>query len=396
MTTPGTPGSPTALRDANRRRVLRAVREAGGLTQAEIARGTGLSPATVSNVVSALVAQGILEKSPTTSQGRRATRVSLSRSAGAVIGVDFGHSHLRVAVTDLTQQILAETFGDLDVDRDAQAGVDALERSVAEVLAAAGVARDRVLAVGVGMPGPIDVHTGRVGSSSILPGWVGVSVRDVLESRLGMPVHVDNDANLGAIAEVSQGAARGCTDAVYIKVATGVGAGLVIGGRIHRGRSGTAGEIGHTTLDEQGAVCRCGNRGCLETQAGGAAILELLRNSLGPGASLRRVVALALEGDPRCRRVVADAGRHIGMAVANVTNLLNPDRVVVGGQLAAAGELVLHPLRDVVERHAIPSASATLSVVGGELGDRAEMLGAIAFALAEAEPGLARLSVASA
>lgn len=172
-------------------------------------------------------------------------------------------------------------------------------------------------------------------------------------------------------------------DLAYIKVASGVGAGLVIDGRIYRGPGGTAGEIGHITLDESGPVCRCGNRGCLETFTAARYVLDLLRGSHGPDLTLARMVQLGREGDPGCRRVIADVGRHIGMGVASLANLLNPSRVVLGGDLAEAGELVLAPLRESVARYAIPSAARRLSVVSGGLGARAEVLGALALALSE-------------
>lgn len=172
-------------------------------------------------------------------------------------------------------------------------------------------------------------------------------------------------------------------DLAYIKVASGVGAGLVINGKIYRGPGGTAGEIGHITLDEAGPVCRCGNRGCLETFAAARYVLPLLQPGHGTDLTMEGVVRLARDGDPGCRRVIADVGRHIGSGVANLCNLLNPSRVVLGGDLAEAGELVLGPIRESVGRYAIPSAARQLSVLPGALGGRAEVLGALALALSE-------------
>lgn len=166
-------------------------------------------------------------------------------------------------------------------------------------------------------------------------------------------------------------------------MASGVGAGLVINGQIYRGPGGTAGEIGHITLDESGPVCRCGNRGCLETFAAARYVLPLLQGSHGPELTMERVVELAREGDPGCRRVIADVGRHVGSGVASLCNLLNPSRVVLGGSLAEAGELVLAPIRESVGRYAIPSAARQLSVLTGSLGGRAEVLGALALVLSE-------------
>ena len=378
-----TPGSQSSLHRANLERVVRAVRLAGSLTQAEIARSTGLSAATVSNIVRELKDRGTVDVTPTSAGGRRARSVSLSGDAGIVVGVDFGHAHLRVAVGNLAHHVLSEEAEPLDVDASAAQGFDRAERLVKRLVASTGAGPEKVVGVGLGVPGPIDVETGTLGSTAILPGWTGINPREELAGRLGVPVYVDNDANLGALGELVWGSGRGVKDLAYIKVASGVGAGLVINGRIYRGPGGTAGEIGHITLDESGPVCRCGNRGCLETFTAARYVLGLLQASHGADLTMERVVSLARDGDPGCRRVVGDVGRHIGSGVANLCNLLNPSRVVLGGDLADAGELVLGPIRDSVARYAIPSAARRLSVVPGALGGRAEVLGALALVLSE-------------
>ncbi|MCK8676135.1 ROK family transcriptional regulator [Streptomyces lichenis] len=378
-----TPGSQTSLHRANLERVVRAVRMAGSLTQAEIARTTGLSAATVSNIVRELKDGGTVEVTPTSAGGRRARSVSLSGDAGVVIGVDFGHTHLRVAVGNLAHQVLAEEAEPLDVDASSEEGFDRAEALVKRLIQTTGISPDKVVGVGLGVPGPIDVSSGTLGSTSILPGWTGINPSQELGRRLGVPVYVDNDANLGALGELVWGGGRGVRDLAYIKVASGVGAGLVIDGQIYRGPGGTAGEIGHITLDESGPVCRCGNRGCLETFTAARYVLPLLHSSHGTELTMERVVQLAREGDPGCRRVIGDVGRHIGSGVANLCNLLNPSRVVLGGDLAEAGELVLGPIRESVSRYAIPSAARQLSLAPGALGGRAEVLGALALVLSE-------------
>ncbi|MCY0934014.1 ROK family transcriptional regulator [Streptomyces sp. H34-S4] len=378
-----TPGSQSSLHRANLERVVRAVRLAGSLTQAEIARTTGLSAATVSNIVRELKEAGTVEVKDTSAGGRRARSVSLSGDAGIVIGVDFGHTHLRVAVGNLAHQVLAEESEPLDVDASWVDGFDRAESLVGRLVEGIGVSRDKVIGVGLGVPGPIDVESGTLGSTAILPGWAGINPRRELSQRLGVPVYVDNDANLGALGELVWGSGRGVKDLAYIKVASGVGAGLVINGEIYRGPGGTAGEIGHITLDESGPVCRCGNRGCLETFAAARYVLPLLQSSHGAELTMERVVELARDGDPGCRRVITDVGRHIGSGVASLCNLLNPSRVVLGGSLADAGELVLAPIRESVGRYAIPSAARQLSVLTGSLGGRAEVLGALALVLSE-------------
>jgi predicted NBD/HSP70 family sugar kinase len=238
--------------------------------------------------------------------------------------------------------------------------------------------------VGMGLPGPVR-SSGVVGSSAILPGWVGDLPAARMEERLGFPVHVENDANLGALAEYFWGAGGDEPSTLaYIKLSTGIGAGLMVDGRVFRGAGGTAGEIGHTAVDENGDVCRCGNRGCLETYASAPAIVGLLHRSLGTQLEPEEVVQRAQDGDAACRRVLADAGRYVGVAVANLCNLFNPERIVVGGSIGAAGDLLLGPLRESVRLRAIPSASEDVEIVTGELGERAEVLGALALVLQEA------------
>ena len=372
------PGSQTSLREANQRRVIQAVRDAGAPTQADIARSTGLSRATVSNIVRELTAGGLLVVTPTATGGRRARAVSLAPGAGLAVGVDFGHSHLRVAVGNLAREVIAERVIPLDVGASAADGLAAAVRLMDELLATADATRDDVVGIGLGVPGPVDAVSGTIGSSTILPGWAGIHAAEEAARRLGRPVHVDNDANLGALGEMTWGAAQGHADAAYIKISSGVGAGIVVGGRLYHGPGGTAGEIGHLTLDESGPMCRCGNRGCLETYAGGRYLADLLRPAHGDGLTTARIVELALAGDAPCRRAVSDAGRYVGAGVASLCNLLNPTRVVVGGDLGRAGDLLLDPMAEAVGRSAIASAASLLTIVPGVLGDRAEVRGALA------------------
>src|SRR5829696_6325822 len=334
-------GSLASLRRLNRQRVIDALRRHGTISRAEIARRTGLSRSTVSSLVADLQADGLLTEraEPGAAHGEQGGRppilLSFEASAGVALGI------------------------------------------VEELLAEAGVDRSRVIGAGLGLPGPVDQIDGVVGSSAILPGWVGVAAEEELRRRLDVPVSVDNDANLGALGELVYGAGRGATDMVYIKITSGIGAGLILDGRLYRGWGGMAGELGHVLVTSEGEVCRCGNRGCLETAASTTALLELLRRSHGD-ISVAEMVALALDGDLRCRRVIADAGRVVGIAAAGLLNVLNPQRLILGGDLAPTGDLLLDEVREALRRTALPSATDQATVVAGELGDRAEVLGALA------------------
>jgi predicted NBD/HSP70 family sugar kinase len=267
---------------------------------------------------------------------------------------------------------------------------------VGEVLAAAGVERKSVIAAGIGIPGPVDRSRGTAGSATILPGWTGVRIATEMHQRLGMQVEIENDANLGALAEMTWGAGKECSNFAYIKAATGIGAGIVVDGHLLRGASGTAGEIGHTTLDESGALCYCGNRGCLETVASGPAIIALVSSGHPELLTLGQVLELAANGDARCRRAISDAGREIGVAVAGLCNLINPERVIVGGLLSRAGGLLLQPIRESIRRHAVYAAAERVEVVAAVFVERAELLGSVALALQASGQRLARANGAGA
>jgi glucokinase-like ROK family protein len=381
-------GSLRSLRELNSRRVIDVLRERGTASRAEIARATGLSRSTVSSIVGDLLEDDLIEEGAEGTGvahgdqgGRPPVLLSLRSSAGLALGVDFGHTHLRVALSDLSHEVVAESWQELDVDHSADEGLDAAERLVAQVLKEGNGDRDRVLGVGMGLPGPINQTARTVGSTAILPGWVGVDAAAELSRRLELPVQVENDANLGALAEFVWGSGQGHSELVYIKLSSGVGAGLLLGGRLYQGAGGTAGEIGHTVVQEGGAICRCGNRGCLETVASARAIAGMLSESRGEEVSAKRLLELSANGDSAAARLIEEAGREIGIAVANLCNLINPDRVIVGGDLSGAGELITEPILESIRRFAIRSAADQVTVVPGVLGERAELLGALALVL---------------
>ena len=374
-------GSLESLRRANQLRVVDALRREGSASRADLMRITGLSRTTITSLLATLLERGMVIESEVEAQrqgrGRPPALLRLAPKAGAVLGVDFGHRHLRVAVADLSSTVLAERRADVDVDTAAELALDLATRMVTEVLEEAGLTIDRVVAAGMGLPGPIDRRTGRVRSSVILPAWSGLDAAEQLARRLGVPVDVDNDANLGALAEFTFGAARGLDDVIYVKVSSGIGAGIILGGRLHRGVTGNAGEIGHVEVRADGVVCRCGNRGCLETVASGSALLGVLRPVHGDALTLAGMLELAAAGDPGTLRVINDAGRAIGHALGDLCNSLNPGAIVVGGDLSAAGAPLLDGIREAVDRHAQPGAAEAVTVMRSVLGERAEVLGAL-------------------
>lgn len=369
---PRAPGSPSSLRTANRRRVLDLLRGPHPFTQAELARLSGLAPATVSNIVRDLGSVGLVEVLP--GSGRRGSAVRLAATAGYVVGIDFGHTHVSVALGDLLGNPLREERRTLSGDlphRQALGTADELLRA----MLAEEPARPVHHAV-LGLPAPITEDA--VGSPAIFPGWEGVDARAAATEALGVPVTIENDANLGAFAEHRNGAARDHDSCVYVKISSGVGAGVVLQGEIFRGASGFAGEIGHLTLDEQGPMCRCGSRGCLEAYASIGAILGLMAGQQ-PDASLDEIIAAAGDGSFAARRTFEDAGLHLGWGLASIVNLLNPHVLIIGGDLARAGDLLLGPARVGLRRHTLDAVSAT-PVLASEHGSRASLLGALLLA----------------
>ncbi|MGY1736792.1 MULTISPECIES: ROK family protein [unclassified Geodermatophilus] len=376
------------------RRLVEALRMSGPSTRAQLVERTGLSRATVSGYVADLVDRGLVapgdDAGAVETGGRPARLVHLTRRAGVVVGVDIGRTHVRVAVADLSHEIVGEETTTLPVaDLDSDAVLDTVAGQVRAELRRAGACTEDVVGAVVGLPTPVVGRAasarGTVARSNILPTWSGRTPAPALQERLGVPVIVENDANLGAVAEVRWGAGRGSRATLYLKMATGVGGALVIDGDLLRGVSGTAGEMGHVSLDPAGPLCRCGNRGCLELTAGGTALLRAIRTAAPHHTDLRSLVAGAQEGDQACRRLIADAGASVGFVLGGLVNVLNPDRIVVGGELGTAGDLLVDPLRRALEQSAIPAAAEQLTVVPGSLGARAEVLGALAVALREAD-----------
>jgi predicted NBD/HSP70 family sugar kinase len=316
--------------------------------------------------------------------------MSLVPRAAFAVGVDMGHEHLRVAVCDLSGQVLSDEATAIDVDHAPRESMDLACELVMRTLEKAEVARDEVIGVGMALAAPLDAATGKVFAEGILPSWGGIEPVAEMSSRLGLTVHLENDANLGALGEHVFGAGQDIEDMLYVRLSAGIGLGLVLGGRAYGGASGIAGELGHVRVSRHGPICRCGNRGCLEMIASPSAVARLLSSSRGEEISVARLLELVSGGDRGAIRAVADAGEAIGEAIATAVTLLNPRLVVLGGDLAATGDVVLEPIRAAVARYSIPPAAEDVHVTRGTLGERAEVLGAAALILGQSPQVLAQ------
>jgi predicted NBD/HSP70 family sugar kinase len=371
------PGSAASLRIANQRRVLAVLLGRGNksATQADITRETGLAAGTVSTIVRDLAAAQVV--STVAGSGRRGTTVQLARGAGLVAGVDFGHSHVAVAIAEMSGEVLAEQRRPLSPGHQHTEGLEMARTMLEALLSSLEADHTHLRNIGMGLPAPLSNNI--VMSSAILPGWVGVNARDEASRMLGADVLIENDANLGALAEHRHGHGRGHANVIFVKVSSGVGAGLILDNQLFRGAAGTSGEIGHLTLDDQGPLCRCGSRGCLEAYAATGTALAMMAEQM-PGAGVDAIIEAAQQGNVSALRVFEDAGLHLGWGLATVTNLLNPDVILVGGDMSHAGELLLESARLGLRRHVLAGTSST-PVLVAELGDRASMIGALVLAI---------------
>ena len=360
--------------------LLDALRRAESLTQVELAATTGLTPGTVSAAVAALDAEGLVRVVDTIRSGRRARSVSLATSGGALTGVHCYRDAVRVVVDPGNDRPTVAGTVPLPGGHRAEHAVREARTLLDDLLSETGTDPADVAAVGVGVPSPVEVSTGRVFGSGVRDGWDEIVATPALFAPApDVPVVFDNDGNLGALAEARLGAGRGCRTVVRVAVSEGVSGGIVAGGEVVHGRTGTAGELGHLTIDPDGAMCSCGNRGCLQVYAGSTAVLDLLAASHGP-LTLPEVLNYAAEGDLGCRRVLTDVGRHLGTAMASVCTVLDPDVVVVGGTLAQAGDLLLDPLREMLGERTAVTSGAVARVVAGQLGEAASARGALLLA----------------
>jgi predicted NBD/HSP70 family sugar kinase len=387
--------------------VLELVWRERRISRAEIARRTGLSRSTVSEIVEDLLATRLIAEvgDGPSEGGRRPVVLQFQDDAFGILGIDVGAAHVAAALIDLRGQVLAWEYRSHPVRSDPR-GTVALMLELAEACRKRWkLGTDRLAGIGVAVPSPVDPKDPDRVSDVVMPDWTGQSVGGALREHFGVPVFVDNDANLGALAERWWGAGREVDDFVYVKVATGVGAGLIVRKEIYRGANGVAGEIGHLAIDPQGELCVCGLRGCLATRVGSRALIaratalgdEYPDSPLaGREPTITAIEDAALGGDPLALRVVDEAAEYLGIAVASMLNLINPGRVIIGGGLARLGELLLSRLRRSMSSRTLLSSISPTEIVTSELGPRTVALGAATLVLQNALADLRHFRTAAA
>ncbi|TDD35676.1 ROK family transcriptional regulator [Nonomuraea terrae] len=357
--------------------LLAILRDGHARTRGELARLTGLSRSTVSQRLDGLIGQRwvLPRESAVSSGGRPATVFAFNDGARVVLTADLGATRARLAVLDLGMNVLAERAEELPVAYGPEPTLERVVTALGELLAAAGRDAAQVCGVGIGLPGPVEHGSGRPVNPPIMPGWDGFAVPEWLRARLGAPVLVDNDVNIMALGE--HWAARPAVDhLLFIKMGTGIGCGIISGGRLHRGAQGAAGDVGHIRVPASEAQCRCGNTGCLEAVAGGGSMAAALREAGIEAHGSRDVVALMRAGDLHATRLVRQAGREVGAVMASIVNFFNPSLIVVGGDVAEAGEQVLAGVRETIYSRSLPLATQHLGIRVSALGERAGIVGA--------------------
>lgn len=362
--------------------LLELIRRGRARTRGELVELTGLARSTVAQRVEALMTAGLVVEiggAPSTG-GRPPSLLGFNDDSGLVLAADIGATHSRVSVSNLGAEPLAQLSADIDINTGPERVLSWLEESFDELIEQSGRANSDIRGIGIGVPGPVDFSRGVAVNPPIMAGWHEYEIADRFRDRYQVPVLVDNDVNIMALGEHWAMDVK-IDDFVFVKVGTGIGSGLIVGGKLQRGADGAAGDIGHVQAGPDEVVCSCGNRGCLEASAGGAALAAALSAAGHPARTSYDVTHLVQQGNKEAIVEVRDAGRLIGTVLASVVNLLNPSLIMIGGALAAAEQHLIAGIREVVYQRSTTLSTTNLQIVGSSLGDQAGITGAAALVI---------------
>lgn len=363
---------------------------ANGISRTDLAEQMGLTRAAVTLIVNDLIENGVVleAESRAIPNGRPPVVLEINPKRGMVAAVDMGATHASVAVADFSANIIGEVSFPFDIKQGPTVCLAQTRQILQQLLDQHGISMSQIMAIGVGVPGPVVKDAGMVMAPPIMPGWDRYPIRDTLEKEWGCPVSLNNDAELGALGEWAYGAGRGEKNLAFIKVGSGIGAGLIINQQIYGGTTGSAGEIGHITIDENGPLCTCGNHGCMEAFAGGNAIalqakklVESGKRTLLSSLPLEAITAQAVaeaarRGDLPSQEIIMRSGTFIGIAIAGLVNLFNPSAVIIGGGVAQAGDLLTTPIRQAVRERSLRASEQSVHITAAMLGKRSTMIGA--------------------
>ncbi len=394
-------GDMQLVRQINRAAILQIIREKGPISRVMLARLSKLTSATAFSIVEELTGMGLVKESGigASAGGRKPMLFEFNPSAFAAVGVDLRANRLIATVTDLEAQPLAKIVHPYHGQVDGPEGARLISQAAQEAIHISGMPLDKLVGLGVSVPALIDSNSGLVVQAVNLS-WEQVPLRELLREQLDIPIHIIDVSIALTVAETYFGSGRGVQNLICLNVGEGVGSGIVIGGQLYLGADGVAGEIGHTTVDEDGPRCRCGNYGCLERLVANPAIAERAIKGLKQGAisSIRDSVGGKLEevgaqdvvkaaklADGFAQSILIETGRYLGVGIANVVNFLNPEMVIVGGSLPQmAGELLLEPLREAVQYRSLTIPARRVRILPADLGIEASSIGAAAWAMIQA------------
>ena len=380
----GRRGSRALLRDLNVSLLIELVRQHGPISRADLARRSRLSAATVSAIAGRLLERGIFVEASVapSSGGRPPVLLRLDPKAGYVVGIKLRGDGLTTVVCDLETSVAAAAETPAELTGHPDAAVPALEQAVRQALRAAGVARSKVLGIGIGLSGVVDSEHGTCRFSHLL-GWENVAITQPLRRRLRLPVWAENDVKTLAIAEKWAGDGMAAQNFVTLSVGRGIGLGIVINRTLYRGAAGGAGELGHVTIDPDGPACECGRAGCLEAFTGEPALLRAATERLGEPVDHDRLLELIKTGDPTVADILAKAGRILGVALANVVTLFNPELVIVSGEGTELGDAFLEPVTRAVRDGTFAGLGRDIPVKIQRWGNEAWAVGAATLVLRE-------------
>ncbi len=385
------------MKEINQSIVLNTIRNYGPISRADIAKRTKLSSTTVSTLADDLIKQEYLEEigEGESSGGRRPILLKFNPASHFVIGVELEGKNISVAVTDLEINIINKLTEEIK-NTDESLAVDEIVNLVRQTMEKSGVKFEKIVGIGVGATGLIDTERGIIRQAVNLD-WKDVPLKDLIEKKFDeIPIYIDNIANVSALGEKWAGAGKKAKNLIYIRIGTGIGAGIILNRTIYEGSNGNAGEIGHMTIEPNGPRCKCGNRGCLEVLASGSAIAKrAITETLGGRDTLigkltngsieeitAKVVAEAAKnGDKLALEIWEEVGEYLGIAIANLINIYNPEIIIIGGGVAQAGKLLFEPIKRTVKRRALPGPGKRAKIVPSELGENVTVIGAAALAL---------------
>ncbi len=382
-------GNSKFLKAYNETGILDMIRVKQAVSRSDLSKETGLSPTAAGAIVSSLMEKGYIHETGTGESrgGRKPVLLELKADSYFSVGIDVDVDNVLFVLMDITGKVVHERSAALAVNKP-DAAVEAIVAGVGGIEESFSIDRERLLGIGISVPGMVDAVSHRIVLAPNL-GWEDVDLCGMLRERLGLPAYIENEAMASAICENWIGACQGASNFVCVNIRSGIGAGIFAGGRLYRGTGGSAGEVGHIVVDENGPRCGCGNYGCLETMASTGRIVEKARRMVRQGVistlndvedadeiALEHVAVAAKKGDEAARGLLNEAARYLGIALSNLVNTLNPSKIVLGKDFVIYGDLVLDTLRNVIDNKALKRPASNVEIMVTEIGEHASMLGA--------------------